>query len=53
MSLLGGLCSCLLPVGECVCAGDLNIDSSIDFDSDEPLVCTRNQEGDETCESCQ
>lgn len=25
----------------------------IDFDSDEPLVCNRDQSGDTTCESCQ
>lgn len=25
----------------------------IDFDSDEPLVCSRDQSGDTTCESCQ
>lgn len=25
----------------------------IDFDSDEPLVCNRDQSGDVTCESCQ
>lgn len=26
---------------------------SIDFDSDTPLVCQRDQSGDVTCESCQ
>jgi hypothetical protein len=25
----------------------------IDFDSDEPLVCNRDQSGDKPCESCQ
>jgi hypothetical protein len=25
----------------------------LDFDSDEPLVCKRDQSGDTTCESCQ
>lgn len=25
----------------------------LDFDSDEPLVCNRDQSGDTTCESCQ
>jgi hypothetical protein len=25
----------------------------MDFDSDEPLVCNRDQSGDEPCESCQ
>lgn len=25
----------------------------IDFDSDEPLICSRDQSGDTTCESCQ
>lgn len=25
----------------------------LDLFSDEPLVCTRNQDGDTTCESCQ
>ena len=26
---------------------------AIDFDSDVPLVCSRDQSGDTTCESCQ
>jgi len=26
---------------------------AIDFDSDEPLVCNRDQSGDTTCEACQ
>lgn len=26
---------------------------AIDFDSDAPLVCNRDQSGDTTCESCQ
>lgn len=26
---------------------------ALDFESDEPLVCNRDQTGDETCESCQ
>ncbi|MFN7882783.1 MAG: hypothetical protein ACK5PF_07190 [bacterium] len=25
----------------------------LDFDSDEPLVCNRDQSGDKPCESCQ
>ena len=25
----------------------------LDFDSDAPLTCNRDQSGDETCESCQ
>ena len=25
----------------------------IDFDSDEPIYCNRDQSGDETCEACQ
>lgn len=26
---------------------------AIDFDSDEPIYCNRDQSGDETCEACQ
>ena len=26
---------------------------TLDFDSDEPLTCDRDQSGDTTCESCQ
>lgn len=26
---------------------------AIDFESDEPLVCNRDQSGDTTCEACQ
>lgn len=31
------------------------VDDSVylDFDSDKPLVCSRDQSGDKTCESCQ
>ena len=31
----------------------VNADVGLDFESDEPLVCKRDQSGDETCESCQ
>jgi hypothetical protein len=27
--------------------------TQLDFESDEPLVCNRDQSGDTTCESCQ
>ena len=55
MSLLGNRCSCLRTSEEgCVCAGepDNTKDTSIDFDSDEPLAppCPLRNNGDDICE---